>query len=563
MKLKTSFFYTLREDVKDEDSVSGNLLVRAGYAKKMSSGIYAYMPLGYRVLEKVRTIIKEEMEKAGAQELIMPALIPEDVYIASGRKDIIGASMFNLKDRNNRPFVLGPTHEELFAQAAKMKIQSYKDLPFNLFQFQNKFRDEPRPRFGLIRVREFVMKDAYSFDKDLEGLNISYDKMFTAYKQSFDRMHLDYKIVTADTGIMGGLLSEEFQAVTPIGEDILVLCEAADYASNLEIAEVIHQYQSDELLQPLKKVNTPKARTIEEVVDFLQQPVDKFIKTLIYKTDDQFIAVAVSGSREVNEVKLQKVTGALNIELASADDVVRITGAAVGFAGPVGLDIDVILDREVEHLRNFIVGANETNYHYINANMTDFKPSLIADIVNIREGDACPAAPEHTVVFSHGIEIGNTFKLGDKYSKAMDLFYANEDNKLTPVMMGSYGIGLGRCVAALVEQNNDEHGINWPLNIAPYTVAIVIINTKDDAQNAVANNLYQACLNAGIEVILDDRDQRPGVKFKDMDLIGIPYRITVGKAIADQQVEFKARTDEQAKLVDIENVIATVQECIK
>ncbi len=555
MKLKSSFFYTLREDVKDEDSTSGNLLVRAGYVKKMSSGVYAFMPLGYRVLEKIRAIVKDEMDQTDAQELLMPALISEEVYIASGRKDIIGSSMFSLKDRNDRPFVLGPTHEELFAQAAKMKIQSYKDLPFNLYQFQDKFRDEPRPRYGLIRVREFIMKDAYSFDKDLEGLDLSYQKMFNAYKNSFDRMGLDYQIVSADTGIMGGLLSEEFQALAPLGEDILVIAKEANYASNLEVAEVIHRYEDTGVRLPRTKVHTPQARTIEEVTEFLEQPIEKFIKTLIYRADERLVAVCVSGLREVNEVKLQKLLNALTIELASAEEVIQATHAAVGFAGPVGLSVDIIMDQEVSELNDFIVGANETDYHFVHVNQHDFKPTLIGDIVNIQEGDLCPADPRYTVSFTRGIEIGNTFKLGDKYSKAMDLFYMDENNQLVPVMMGSYGIGIGRCLAAIVEQNNDDNGIDWPVNIAPYQVAIIVINTKDDTQSKAANTLYEQLSSRGIDVILDNRDQRPGVKFKDMDLIGIPYRITVGKALADNNVEFKARKDEQAQLIALDSIL--------
>lgn len=555
MKLKSSFFYTLREDVKDEDSTSGNLLVRAGYVKKMSSGVYAFMPLGYRVLEKIRAIVKDEMDQTDAQELLMPALISEEVYIASGRKDIIGSSMFSLKDRNDRPFVLGPTHEELFAQAAKMKIHSYKDLPFNLYQFQDKFRDEPRPRYGLIRVREFIMKDAYSFDKDLEGLDLSYQKMFNAYKNSFDRMGLDYQIVRADTGIMGGLLSEEFQALAPLGEDILVIAKEANYASNLEVAEVIHRYEDTGVRLPRTKVHTPQARTIEEVTEFLEQPIEKFIKTLIYRADERLVAVCVSGLREVNEVKLQKLLNALTIELASAEEVIQATHAAVGFAGPVGLSVDIIMDQEVSELNDFIVGANETDYHFVHVNQHDFKPTLIGDIVNIQEGDLCPADPRYTVSFTRGIEIGNTFKLGDKYSKAMDLFYMDENNQLVPVMMGSYGIGIGRCLAAIVEQNNDDNGIDWPVNIAPYQVAIIVINTKDDTQSKAANTLYEQLSSRGIDVILDNRDQRPGVKFKDMDLIGIPYRITVGKALADNNVEFKARKDEQAQLIALDSIL--------
>lgn len=564
MKLNSSFFYTLREDVKDEDSASGNLLVRAGFIRKTSSGVYAYMPMGLRVLNKIRQIIKEEMEATGAQELLMPALLSEDVYVASGRKSLIGSSMFQLKDRFGRPFVLGPTHEELFTMIAKLKIQSYKDMPFNIYQFQDKFRDEPRPRFGLIRVREFIMKDAYSFDIDHDGLDVSYKKMFDAYHASFQRMGIQYRVVRADTGIMGGLLSEEFQAVTAIGEDTLVLCDQANYASNLEVAEVVARLPKSERSLPLEKVYTPEARTIDEVVDFLQQPISAFVKTLIYQVDDELVAVCVSGKRTVNEVKLQKLLHAkAEITLASPEQVLAVTKAHVGFAGPIGLDIKVIFDQECQDLGDFIIGANQDNYHYIHASFADFNVDRFADVVNIIEGDSCAADPRYSVTFAHGIEIGNTFKLGDKYSKLMELNYADENNQLKPVVMGSYGIGLGRCLAALVEQNHDDKGIIWPKQLAPYQVAIVIIAMKDETQVNLAQLLYEQLEAAGFDVILDDRNQRPGVKFNDMELIGIPLRITVGKKAAENIVELKSRdhvVDEEIELKEIVDRIKTLME---
>ncbi|QIK69998.1 proline--tRNA ligase [Erysipelothrix sp. HDW6C] len=558
MKLNKSFFYTIREDVKDEDSTSGNLLVRAGYIKKSSSGVYMYMPLGLRVKNKIETIIREEMNAIDSQEMTMPTLIPEDVYIASGRRDIIGSSMFTLKDRFQKPFVLGPTHEELFAQAAQMKIRSYKDMPFSLYQFQTKFRDEARPRFGLIRVREFVMKDAYTFDANLEDADRSYDAMFNAYKRIFDRMGLNYRIVRADTGIMGGLLSEEFQAVTDIGEDVLVLGEETGYASNLEVAENINRIESDEVILPREKVHTPNAKTIEEVSAFLNQPVTRFVKTLIYKVDDALVAVCVLGDREVNETKLGKLYGATEVELADFESVQSSTGAAVGFAGPIGLSIDIVVDQQIAGLRNFTIGANENDYHFINANHSEFEATHIADVTNVKEGDPNPEG-KGVLTFSKGIEVGNTFKLGTKYSQAMNLDYLDQNNKLQDVYMGSYGIGLGRSLAAVVEQNNDANGIVWPMQLAPYHVAIVVINTKNEDHVAYANAMYDELTAAGIEVILDDRNQRPGVKFNDMDLIGIPLRITIGRDVDAGQVEFKERSGEEAVKLNREDVLTKVK----
>lgn len=561
MKLNNSYFFTLRENVKDEDSNSGNLLVRAGMIKKSSSGVYMILPLGYRVLKNVEQIIREEMDAAGAQELLMPTLILEETYEKSGRRDAFGSNMFALKDRFNKNYVLGPTHEELFTIAAGMNAFSYKDFPYNLYQFQTKFRDETRPRYGLIRVREFIMKDAYSFDKDYDGLDISYDKMFQAYKKAFDRMGIEYKIVRADTGAMGGLLSEEFQAVTDIGEDVLVLCSSCDFSSNLEVAEVIRTANpSAEEVKPMEEVHTPNAHTIEEVSAFMGATPDKFVKTLIYKADDKLVACLIRGDRDLNETKVRKLLGASNFEMASFEDVEILTQARVGFAGPVGLQADLIVDHEVMDMRNLIVGANKTDYHLKNVNMhRDFEPTLISDIRNITPGDACPCCGK-PLVFKKGIEIGNTFKLGTKYSEALDVNYLDQNNKLHPVVMGCYGIGLGRCMAALAEQYNDENGLIWPVSVAPYQVAIVVISNKFEDQVKAGEELYQAFQKAGISVMLDDRDERAGVKFKDMDLIGIPLRITCGKKISEGIVEFKERTSSEAVELTIEQAIAKVKE---
>ena len=558
MKLKNSFFYTLRENVKDEDSISSNLLVRAGMIKKSSAGVYMLLPLGYKVIENIEKIIKEEMDKTGAQQLQMPALISEDVYIQSGRRANFGNSMFSLKDRFNKPFVLGPTHEELFALAAAMKIRSYKDMPFSLYQIQTKFRDEPRPRYGLIRVREFMMKDAYTFDTNEEGLDIAYKKQFDAYVNIFNRLKLDYRIVKADTGVMGGLLSEEFQAVSAIGEDVLVLCDSCDYASNLEVSKCINTKMPKEEPKQMEMMETPNAKTIEEVANFLNLDKDRFVKTLIYLIDDKPYAIMVRGNREVNETKVRKLLQGNNIELAPASIVEEVTNAQVGFAGPINIKCPIIMDEEVSFMSNFIVGANKTDYHYINVNTSDFKAEYVADIRQIQENDICPICGGK-IHFKHGIEVGNTFKLGTKYSKALNLEYLDANNKLNPVWMGSYGIGLGRCMAAIAEQYNDENGLIWPLSIAPYKLSIVVISTKDEAQNNLANKIYDYFTSKGIDVLLDDRDERPGVKFKDMDLIGIPYRITVGKNAINNIVEFKARTETDKQDLTYDEVITKLE----
>ena len=560
MRLNSSYFYTLRENVKGEESISGNLLVRAGMIKKSSGGVYMMLPLGLKVINKIEGIIREEMVAAGSQEVSMPALIPEEVYIESGRRESFGDSMFSLRDRYKRPFVLGPTHEELFAAAAAMKISSYKDMPFNLFQFQKKFRDEPRPRFGLIRVREFTMKDAYSFDRDLEGLNVSYEAMFEAYKKSFDRMGIKYAIVRADTGVMGGLLSEEFQALSDIGEDILVIEEKSGYASNIEVAACLPSGEaSKEDHREKVKVHTPGAATIEEVAEFFGEEPKKFVKTLIYSLDGKAYGLLVRGDHEVNEVKIQKLLGVNEVEMASAELVEEVTGAQVGFAGPMDLKIPLVMDQEVGLLANFIVGANEKDYHYKDVNLEDFEVDRVADIRLIKEGDLCENG-EGPVKFTRGIEIGNTFKLGDKYSKAMDLYYSDENNKLIPVMMGSYGIGSGRCMAAIVEQNHNEHGIRWPKHLAPIQVAVVVVNVKKEDQLEAGNKLYEELLKTGLDVAIDDRNERIGVKFNDMELIGVYARITVGRDIDRGLVELKLSDEDEKRLVALDEILPLILE---
>ena len=554
MKLSNSFFYTIREDIKDEETISGKLLVKSGLIKKTSSGIYMFQPLGFKVLKKIEQIIRKEMNQSGAQELLMPCLLPEDIYESSGRRANFGHEMFSLKDRNNRNMVLGPTHEELFVEAAKMKIKSYKDMPFNLYQIGEKYRDEPRPRYGLIRVREFSMKDAYSFDIDDENCEKSYQIMKEAYKRIYDQLNIDYRIVQADTGAMGGKLSEEFQAITEIGEDILVLCDKCGYSSNIEVSECLEIEESKEILLEKKLIHTPNSKTIEEIADLLKEDKNKFVKTLIYNIDGEFYACLLPGNRELCENKVKKLLRAKEIKLAEFDDVKRITNAEVGFAGPIDLSIPIVVDRDVLKMKNFIVGANKTDYHYQNVNSTDFEYTYVGDIKEVLENDPCPIC-NHPLSFKKGIEIGNIFKLGTKYSESLDLRYLDENNELKPVVMGCYGIGPGRIMASLVEQSHDEKGIIWPINVAPFQVGIVLIDSNDEIQEKIANELYEQMTKEGIEVLLDDRKLRPGVKFNDLDLIGIPIRIVIGKKVNEGLVEFKLRTETNSQDIKIENVI--------
>lgn len=558
MKLKNSYFYTLRENAKDEDSTSGNLLVRSGMIKKVSSGIYMYLPLGLKVLDNIKKIIKEEMDKTGATELLMPSLIPEDIYDVCGRNQALGSSMFHLKDRYNKPYVLGPTHEELFTIAAKSMVRSYKDLPFTIYQDAPKYRDEARPRFGLIRVREFFMKDAYSFDKDEDGLSVSYKKMYDAYKNIFDRIGLNYAIVRADTGVMGGSLSEEFQAITDIGEDVLVLCDKCDYASNMEIAT--HKIETKEEPQrDLELVATPNAKTIDEVCHYLNLDVTKSVKALLMNINEELVIFFIRGDRELNETKVTKLLNCEEVLFAS-DELISKSNAVPGYTGPIHLNgAKIIIDEEVKTMTNFVVGANKEGYHYINANLSDFNYDLCADIVNVKENDICPNCGGK-LYFKKGIEVGNTFKLGTKYSEKFGLTYLDENNKSNPVVMGCYGIGPGRILASLVEQNNDEKGIIFPLSVAPFKVCIAALNTKDETCMEIANKLYDELNNAGIDTLLDDRDERPGIKFNDLDLLGIPIRITLGKKLSENKVEFKLRKETESIDLDLNDVVNHIKE---
>ena len=560
MKLSNSFFYTLREDVKDEESTSGNLLVKSGMIKKTSNGIYTFMPLGLKVIQNIENIVREEMNASGAQELRMPQLIPQDIFEASHRLNNFGKSMFRLNDRYDRPLTLGPTHEELFAIAAGQMIRSYKDMPFNLYQIGNKYRDEVRPRLGLIRVREFVMKDAYSFDKDLEGLDVSYNKMYNAYKNIFDRIGLKYKIVKADTGVMGGFLSEEFQALTDVGEDILVLCDNCDYSSNLEIS-TCKILDIEEKNKKAELVETPNCKTIDEVCNYLKIDKKNSIKAMLMNVNCELVAFFIRGDRELNESKVCKLMNVSEVGFAN-DELISKSNAVPGFTGPINLDCKVVIDDEILKMKNFCCGANIDNYHFINTNIDDIKYDLVGDIKQVVEGDICPNCGGH-LYFKKGIEVGNTFKLGTKYCEALNITYHDQNNQLNYPYMGCYGLGIPRTMASVVEQNNDEKGIIWPISIAPYKVAIVVVSTKDELQMNIASKIYNELTNLGIDTIFDDRDERVGVKFNDIDLIGIPIRITVGKKVIDNLVEFKMRNSDQVEDLNVEEIIDKIKNIIK
>ena len=561
MKLKNSYFYTLRENAKDEESTSGNLLVRSGMIKKVGAGIYMYLPLGLKVLDKIRNIVKEEMDNAGAQELLMPSLIPSDYYEKCGRVEAFGKDMFNLKDRYEKPFVLGPTHEELFTIAAAAMVRSYKDLHFTIYQQADKFRDEPRPRYGLIRVREFIMKDAYSFDRDDEGLAKSYEEMKNAYNKIFDRIGLNYKIVKADTGAMGGSLSEEYQAVTDIGEDTLVLCDKCGFSSNIEVAKCVSDTIDESAEKELEMIETPHQETIEEVCNYLKLDIKKSVKALLMNVKDELVIFFVRGDRELNESKVCKLFGVKEINFAN-DELIATSNAVPGYTGPINLNAKIVVDNEVLTMKNFCCGANKEGYHYINANIKDFQYDIAADIINIKEGDICPCCGDK-VYFKKGIEVGNLFKLDTKYAEKLGLTFLDENNQEQIVTMGCYGIGIGRILASVIEQNNDESGMILPMNIAPYQVALVQIDMKNEEHSAICEEIYNELRKNKIEVLFDNRDERPGVKFKDMDLIGIPLRITVGKKVNDGKVELKKRTDNTSIDAEISQIVNKIIELVK
>lgn len=566
MRLSKMHLKTLREVPNEAELPSHVLLLRTGMIRKLVSGVYGYMPLGWRSLRKIENIVREEMDKAGGQEILMSAIQPSELWEESGRWFAYGPELWRLKDRHGREFCLGPTHEEIFTDIVRNDITSHRQLPINLYQIQTKYRDEARPRFGLMRSREFIMKDAYSFDKDQAGLDKSYEDMYAAYEKIFTRCGLTFRPVEADTGAIGGSNSHEFTAISEFGESEIAYCENCDMAATTERAEVKDaEPQTDVEMLPLEKKFTPDTKTIEDVANYLELDKKQTIKALLFVTYDDFgkengyVAAFVRGDRELNEIKL---VNALNIpehaiEFADEAKMGEVTGCVGGFTGPMGLhDCTIVVDSELVGLKNLCAGANEKDHHYINMNYgRDYKGDIVADIKTLLEGDPCPVcgAP---VKHARGIEVGQVFKLGTKYSEAMGAYYKDEEQKDKPIVMGCYGIGVSRTLAAVVEQHYDENGIIWPMSVAPYHVIITLVKPDDEVQANIAEKIYDELGKAGVEVLLDDRKERPGVKFKDADLLGIPVRITVGKGAADGIVEYKLRRDADKTEMPVDEAVA-------
>lgn len=561
MKMSNMLVGTLREVPAEAEIESHKLMLRAGLMRKMAAGIYNYMPLGLKVIENVKNIVREEMNNAGAQEFLASALIPAELWQESGRWDAYGAEMFRLKDRHNRDFCLGPTHEEVFTDIVRNEIKSYKQLPLNLYQIQTKYRDERRPRFGVMRSREFIMKDGYSFDKDQEGLDLAYEKMRKAYVNIFNRCGLDAKAVAADSGAIGGSGSAEFMVKSEVGEDDVVFCTACDYAANIEKAPSTPEHAEKEELMEVEKVETPAVKSIEDLAKFFECSPKKIAKTLIFQADDKVVAVVLRGDREANEVKIANAIGeVIELEMASEETVKEATGADVGFAGPMGIKVDMLLvDQEVANMYNFIIGANETDMHLKNVNYGRDFEGIVGDFRNVTIGEKCPECGKE-ITISRGTEVGHIFKLGTKYSESMGATFIDEDGKAKPFIMGCYGIGVTRTVASIIEQHNDENGIIWPLEVAPYHVSVIPANVKNEEQATKAEEIYNELRKMGVEALLDDRKERAGVKFKDSELMGIPMRITVGKMIGEGQVEFKLRNGGEVETLSIEEVYNRVRE---
>ncbi len=566
MRMTNLYMPTLREVPSEAEIPSHQLLMRAGMIRKLVSGVYSYLPLGHRVLKKVEQIVREEMDASGSQEVLMSAIQPAELWQETSRWEDFGPEMFRLKDRSERQFCLGPTHEEIFTDLIRYEVNSYKQLPMNLYQIQTKYRDEKRPRFGLIRSREFLMKDAYSFDQDEAGMLNSYQEMWDAYDRIFTRLGMKYRVVEGDAGAMGNGDSHEFTAMCEVGESNVAYCDACDFAATDEKAETIVPIpQQDAEEKALEKVDTPDVGTIEDLEKFFGFSADRFMKTLLYIAKDRVVAACIPGHREINETKLLNALGIAehDMEMADAETVKRVTNAEVGFAGPIGLDkdVEVLVDSRVLKMKNFVIGANETDKHYINANYgRDFEGRVIDDLLTVRVGDACPkcGAP---LVMDRGIEVGNIFQLGTKYSKPLNATYLDQNGKEQLIWMGSYGVGVSRSVAAVIEQNHDEFGIVWPAVVAPFHVVVTPINVKNDDQRELAEKLYEDLKNAGVEVVLDDRKERPGVKFKDAELIGFPIRVAVGRGAAENKVEYVLRRDVKNKEeIAAEEVVARVKE---
>lgn len=575
MRLSKMYVRTLRELPAEAEIPSHILLLRTGMIRKLASGIYGFMPLGWRSLHKIENIIREEMDKSGAQEILMSAIQPAELWEESGRWSAYGPELWRIKDRNGRDFCLGPTHEEIFTDIVRDGVSSYRQLPLNLYQIQHKYRDEARPRFGLMRSREFIMKDAYSFDKDQEGLDKSYDDMYDAYTRIFTRCGLTFRPVEADSGAIGGNASHEFTALSEVGESDIAYCESCSMAANVEKAACRDAEPSpeSEAMLELQEVHTPGTKTIEEVAGFLNIDKTKTIKALLFEKYDEdgkadgYVAAFVRGDRDLNMIKL---VNALNIPehaIAFADEskLEAAIGAVGGFTGPIGLhDCTVVVDSELVGLKNLCAGACKLDHHILNVNYgRDYEGDIVTDLKVLKEGDPCPVcgAPiKHT----RGIEVGQVFKLGTKYSKAMNAIYKDENQQDHPLVMGCYGIGVSRTLAAVIEQHHDEDGIIWPVSVAPYHAIVTLVKPKDEEQAKVAEEIYQSLLTAGVEAVIDDRDERPGVKFKDADLLGFPIRITVGKRAGEGIVEYKLRRDSEKIEISvaeaIENAIKLVNE---
>ena len=585
MKMSRLFVQTLREYPSDAEVISHKLLVRAGYIRKLAQGVYNYMPLMWRVLKKVENIVREEMDAAGAQEMLMPFVQPEELWQESGRWNVYGKELMRLKDRHGRGMCLGPTHEEVITSVAREGIKSYKQLPVNLYQIQSKFRDEVRPRYGLLRGREFIMKDAYSFDSSQEGLEKSYADMAKAYYKIFERCGLETKAVQSDSGAIGGAVSHEYMVLIDdnennAGENDVFFCKnkSCGYAANANHAvSVLESAEVDGAkfgFNGFKKVDTPDTTTIEELAAFLKVPATVILKSMIYVADNKIVMALIRADKTFEETKVMNAVGANEIRSAAPAELEAIFGASKGFVGPKDIEqvkipeeyegekITVVADLTAQEMKNFVIGANETDKHFTGVNWSDLNTPIFADIRLVEAGEKCPDCGESLYV-TKGIEVGNIFQLGTKYSKAMNAVYLDENGKTQPFIMGCYGIGISRTAAAAVERHHDEHGIKWPIAIAPYHVDIVPVNIQDELQMKVANEIYEKLLAAKVEAVLDDRDERAGVKFKDADLIGFPFRITVGKTITEGLVEFKVRETDEVFKVKPEEAAEKIIEYVK
>jgi prolyl-tRNA synthetase len=548
MRFSQLLIPTLKETPADAEVISHQLLLRAGFIRKLTSGVYSYLPLGLAAIRKMEQIVREEMNRAGAQELLLPMVQPADLWKESGRWEQYGPELLRFTDRHGRESCLGPTHEEVITDLVRLNIHSYRELPLNLYQIQTKFRDEIRPRFGLMRGREFIMKDGYSFDAGEEGAEKTYRRMQEAYHRIFQRCGLAFRAVEADTGSIGGSFSHEFMVLADTGEDTIVICQACDYAANMEKARCREAEEAGERPEPLPltRVETPGKRKVEAVTEFLGIPADRLLKTLIYMADNKPVAVLLRGDHEVQPVKLANVlgVGTDNLRLAEDKEIFAATGVPSGYLGPMGLAIPLVADKEITRMHNFAMGGNEKNFHCLNANLgRDFSVQTVADLRMVTNNDRCPLCG-NGLELSRGIEVGHIFKLGSKYSEALKANFLDSQGKEQPFVMGCYGIGVSRTVAAAIEQNHDKDGIIFPLPLAPFQIILLNLIPKDESVSAACEELYARLLAAGLDVLLDDRDERPGSKFKDADLIGIPYRVMVGKSYTEKGlVEIKSRAD--------------------